>query len=540
MERDPFRQLLLERCLELFGCHVGRGQQPQRGQNTETARPEFGAVVEADEQLGGGAVLVPVGLVQIPDSTQVDREGRIPVAHVVRVGDPREIRRQSPVGRPTRHLDHARHGRLDRLLEQLLPVAELEVVNRQAVAGRDRQILRQERVDQDLTRPQSRGRPAVRQSQSPQFTRPRRVQRRDRRVGSGGAILGGRSVGQVSRDLDRLRAALRRRGVDLPGQLGAENDLGCGDQEMLVRRREPESEVRHLGVATDEAFDIGRRGFGIGGRPGIAIRPLPDQQRVHEVAAIKLPLQIAQAEIADERLALVRGELEAARTLVLQHRDHAQPHALQLVCGVLLAHQACPRRLGRPLQVEHHGVARFDGESRGEGTVDRQRREQLTIATGQVEGLLHAREEGREAVVDALDVHPGRPAAALRRHHAAPHQNRRRHRAVPRGKPGVIHQLIPQPLAEEARAEQRMIDAAETVQGQVAQAAAHRVAHHQGAGEHRRRHRRGQHHGDVRAPVVPQTGQGSAGSRRTHGSASGSRRRRRFPEQSAPQLDSAR
>ena len=62
-----------------------------------------------------------------------------------------------------------------------------------------------------------------------------------------------------------------------------------------------------------------------------------------------------------------------------------------------------------------------------------------------------------------------------------------------------------------------MVDTAEPVQGQVPQASSHRVANHQGAGEHGRRDGGSQHDGDVGAPVVPQTGQGSAGLGRTHG-----------------------
>ena len=285
---------------------------------------------------------------------------------------------------------------------------------------------------------------------------------------------------------------------------------------MILRAVERQAEVPGLGVGADPPFEVERRrrlrGNAAAGRGALA-----HQQRVRHAAPVQLPLQVAQPHVADQRLALVGRQLEAAGALVLEHGDDAQPHALQLVLRVLLPHQAGPRRLAGPLQVEHDGVAGFDRERFRQRAVDGQGREELALAAGKVERFLRVREERGEPVVDPLHVDAGGAAAALGFHHAALHEDRGRHRAEAGGELPVAGQFVPQILAEETGPEQGVVDAAEPVQGQVAQAAANGVAHHQRAGQHGGRDRRGQHDGDVRAPVVAQAGQGSAGMRGSHG-----------------------
>ena len=285
---------------------------------------------------------------------------------------------------------------------------------------------------------------------------------------------------------------------------------------MIVRRLEGEAEIGHFGLGTDSALEIGCRGLWVSYRAGNRPRSLPHQQRVGEVAAIEFPLEVAQAEIGNQRLALVRGELEAARADVFQHRHHTETHTLQLVCGVLFSHQAGARGFTRPFQVEQDGIALLDRKRRSERSVDRNRREQLTVAPGQVEGLLRAREERDKGVVDPLDVDPRGAPAALGLHDAPLHQDCRRYQPVAGRELGILAQLVPQAVPKETGTEQGMVDPAEPVEGQVPQASSHRVANHQGAGEHGRRDGGSQHDGDVGAPVVPQTGQGSAGPGRTH------------------------
>ena len=59
-------------------------------------------------------------------------------------------------------------------------------------------------------------------------------------------------------------------------------------------------------------------------------------------------------------------------------------------------------------------------------------------------------------------------------------------------------------LAEESSETTADIGGAETLQHQIAQAAAHRVADEQRAGEHRHRGRHADDHGEVRPPVIAQ------------------------------------
>jgi hypothetical protein len=67
-------------------------------------------------------------------------------------------------------------------------------------------------------------------------------------------------------------------------------------------------------------------------------------------------------------------------------------------------------------------------------------------------------------------------------------------------------QIVGERLAEEAGRDDDAIGAPEPLQHEIAQAAAHRVADQQRAGEHRHRRRHAGDHGEVGAPVVAQAG----------------------------------
>ena len=482
----------------------------------EAAGPELGAVLQVDEQLRCAAVLVPVRLVPVPDTAEIDRKGRVPVAHVVGVGDAGKVGCQVAVRGPARHLDDPGDRGPHRPFDQLFAVTDDEVVDRQPVALPDLEVFRQERVDQHLARPERGRRSTVGEPQHAEFPGSPGVERGDRRVRRRRAVLRRGAVGEVGRDAERLDARVRRQDLDRRGEFLAEHDLRRGDPQVVLRLDEGEAEVLRPGLGADPPLEVQGRGLesGLGGvfRPGA----LPHEQRVRQPAAIQLPLQVAQPRVADQRLALVRRQPEAPHANVVEHRDDAQPHALQLVLRVLLPHQAGPRRLARSLQIEHDRIARLDGERLGQRTIDRQRREELALAPGQVERLLAAREEGGELVVDPLHVDPGGAPAALGFDHAALHEDGGRHRPVAGRELPVGGQLVPQALTEEAGAEQGVIDAAQPVEGELAQAPPHRVANHQRAGQHGGRDRRGQHHGDIRPPVVTKTRQGSARTRGAH------------------------
>ena len=104
-----------------------------------------------------------------------------------------------------------------------------------------------------------------------------------------------------------------------------------------------------------------------------------------------------------------------------------------------------------------------------------------------------------EALVDAVDrTRAGSPPRRFVRDEAVRHDQRRR------GMPA----LIPHGYLRRARRERTPVDgddvlgAAEPADRDIAQAAAHRVADEQRAGEHRHRRRHAQHDGQVRAPVI--------------------------------------
>ena len=516
VKRDAGRRLRFEVHPEPSRIAPFRRQQPQRGQEAEAAGPELGAVVQVDEELRCAAVLVPVRLVPVPDKAEIDRKGRVPVAHVVGVGDAGKVRRQVPVRCPARHLDHARHGGLNRPLDQLFAVADDEVVDRQPVALSDLEVFRQERVDQHLARPERGRRSAVGEPQHAEFPGSPGVERGDRRVRRRRAVFRRGAVGEVGRDAQRLDARGRRQDLYRRGEFLAEHDLRRGDPQVVLRLDELEAEVLRPGLGADPSLEVQGRGLGSGLGAVFRSGALPHEQRVRQPATVQLPLQVAQPRVADQWLALVRRQPEAPHASVVEHRDDAQPHALQLVLRVLLPHQAGPRRLARSLQIEHDRISRLDGERLGQRTIDRQRREELALAPGQVERLLAAREEGGELVVDPLYVDPGGAPAALGFDHAALHQDPGRHRSVAAGELLVAGQFVAQRLAEEAGAEQRVVDSAQPVEGELAQASPHRIANHQRAGQHGGRDRRGQHHGDIRPPVVTKTRQGSARTRGAH------------------------
>ena len=96
-----------------------RGNDPQRGHLSPPRPPQPLAVLEGDEPLRRGAVLVPVVLVLRADEAEVDGERRVPVGQVRGLGDAGVLGREVLVGGQPLHRHHPGHPELGLVEEQL-------------------------------------------------------------------------------------------------------------------------------------------------------------------------------------------------------------------------------------------------------------------------------------------------------------------------------------------------------------------------------------------------------------------------------------
>ena len=128
---------------------------------------------------------------------------------------------------------------------------------------------------------------------------------------------------------------------------------------------------------------------------------------------------------------------------------------------------------------------------------------------------------------DQIDlVGPGR-RLRIGRFHAAAQQDQGDGRGGAAREAGLGRQLVGQLGAKEAIGDEDLVDASQPVQGQPAEAAAHRVAHQQGPGKYGRSRRDAAGHGQVHPPMVQEGGEDKADDHASHGA----RRRRAEGEQ---------
>ena len=106
-------------------------------------------------------------------------------------------------------------------------------------------------------------------------------------------------------------------------------------------------------------------------------------------------------------------------------------------------------------------------------------------------------------ILSATDhFHAVRPVLSIRIFHARGQQNRRDERIAVLFIIAGFLEFVGEFFAEEAAGRENFVDTAEPVESERTETAAHRIAHQQRAGQHRRSRRRPQRHGKVHPPVV--------------------------------------
>ena len=87
--------------------------------------------------------LLPILIILIPDSCQIERQARLPIAGTLDIGHSREIRHPSFISCRTFHLHDRLHRKYSAFLNQLAAGLHDEVIHRQLIIDLSPQILRQ-------------------------------------------------------------------------------------------------------------------------------------------------------------------------------------------------------------------------------------------------------------------------------------------------------------------------------------------------------------------------------------------------------------
>ena len=96
-----------------------------------------------DKSLWCSFKLLPILIILIPDSSQIERQARLPIAGTLDIGHSGEIRHPSFISRWAFHLHDRLHRKYSALLNQLAAGLHDEVVHRQLITNLGPQILRQ-------------------------------------------------------------------------------------------------------------------------------------------------------------------------------------------------------------------------------------------------------------------------------------------------------------------------------------------------------------------------------------------------------------
>ena len=228
-----------------------------------------------------------------------------------------------------------------------------------------------------------------------------------------------------------------------------------------------------------------------------------DEDRVDAARAPEPALEQLQRHVGVLRHLLAGAHVEPGGPAVLRLDHAADDHPGTLDGAALRAQQAIARDVVLARQVEQHGVARRDPERIGQRAVEHDL--VLVGVRRRPTGLVP------EPAATAEDVDAGGPGVALRVGAGeGPFEQDGRHGGEALGEHRGGGHFVGQLGPKEAVAQDHLVDRPQALEGQVAQAPPHRVAHQQRPAEHRRAGRHAQGHGEVRSPVIEQRAEDEA------------------------------
>ena len=295
-ERDRI-DLAAEAFAELFDARAGRDAN-RRGLPVARS-PEGTPECFGHKRLRRRSIPFPIVLVDVADAAEIDREGRVPVAQVVAVGDARIMRRKRAVGGQSADRHHRRELERRRLRRQAAGILPDVVVEGDAVAGFDGEITGRPLVQHD------RRQPAVVRDEIGDERR--QLDRRHQRVRRG-PVAGPHAVDEIGEDR-------RRRQAQLPGRLEdralapfVDQGAGSFDRERRKRRvglarqgSKVQSDIGGSRVPADERFEPGaaigvgsgsardEEGVQLSGRRNVVgIEPAARHERGADVALLRL------------------------------------------------------------------------------------------------------------------------------------------------------------------------------------------------------------------------------------------------------------
>ena len=225
-----------------------------------------------------------------------------------------------------------------------------------------------------------------------------------------------------------------------------------------------------------------------------------DEDRVHLAGHVQPfgRLQRFQRNIRIHRRDLRRQQAEPAQAFCRDDGDHFQlGNAGDQV--VLAAERAVGRQLRGFAQVQRHLVADLGPQFRGQRSVE----DDLLIARRFCSGDSRVAQLPEFAATGDDRHVTGSPPASIagQLDRAAGEQDRRDRCGIVVGELGLGSQFLRQLLAEEAIDHQQLVDPTQAVEHQMPQRPPDRIADEQGAGQHGRRRRHPQCHGQVHQPV---------------------------------------
>ena len=423
VDDEPERQRV-ERFAERGGEPVpGRGQalarrreESNRRHPAPTRRPQPLPGRERNERLRRRAVIVPVGLVRRPDQLQVDRERRIPVDDVGRLGDARVVGCEVGIVGGAGNRDDTGHPHLGFVGRQPPLVGPQVVLDRQRIARHGAEIVGRPLVQDDRRGPTGVG---------------GHVHVADRRQVAGGdhrvrrdPVPAADLVGQVGEHRLGPQAETRRHLLDRRNRLVGQQPRRRlhGDGVMVRNRPHPQAETLQGRLAADRRLRrrLPRRFLSCSDPTVAAAAPgiVAEQQRIDAPFLLQLALQPRQRHEHRAGQPLLRPERELAELAGLEHAADAEPQRAADV--VAPAVQRAERHRRRLLDAHQQGIVR------GGIQLTRQPAAHQHGVASHGERLGVESVERPEALVDSVDLHPRRtPAAGLVRHETLYRHQRR-------------------------------------------------------------------------------------------------------------------